>query len=305
MTARKRILVLILLASLLITSVFTLLPFAFISVNEIDLYWGKVTPETAEIRGIATIFNPSIIGIPLSNMVIDLRIFMNGIEAASGIKRGINFRAGESKINFSVFLDNKNIPKLWISHLRNNEKTTVDVKVHLFLDVSFWKIYLATFSKRITVETDILSNLQSNRSIEISIIGSFYIIVKSLSFSWGEITNEVTEISSNLTLYNPNMIPLTLSKIGFDIQANNITIGEGETSSSIILKPKSQAQIDLKAKIYNEMLDDWFVTHIKNGEVTVINIRFFSILKIGKTTLKIYLGDYSEKIKTSLLRSRK
>jgi len=208
---------------------------------------------------------------------------------------------GHSTMNFSVFFDNTKIPQWWVSHVRNDEKTTVEIDVNFILDLGFTQITLATESRRFTVETNMLAKMNTNEPVDVTIVKPFHIIIKSISTRWGDISDETTEIKSEIVTYNPHMIPITITQLGFEIQMNNVSIGEGETSSLIILKAKTETTINFTTEIFNKKLDDWFVTHLKNGERTVLKIRMFSILRVGDLKVKVYLGTYEDEIRTDLL----
>lgn len=274
---------------------------ASISVSEVNLSWGKITAQTSEVKGVVSIYNPGPLSITSSNIVVSYRMSMNGIVMAEGSRRGIQVGRGHSTMNFSVFFDNTKIPQWWVSHVRDDEKTTVEIDVNFILDLGFTQITLATESRRFTVETNMLAKMNTNEPVDVTIVKPFHIIIKSISTRWGDISDETTEIKSEIVTYNPHMIPITITQLGFEIQMNNVSIGEGETSSLIILKAKTETTINFTTEIFNKKLDDWFVTHLKNGERTVLKIRMFSILRVGDLKVKVYLGTYEEEIRTDLL----
>ncbi len=268
-------------------------------IKRISYSWGNVNESTTEILVKVDVYNPNPFPIPLKDVVMDL--YMNGIKMGEGhaIKAGIPANS-ESTIVIAIYLDNNKIPKWWVSHIKNGEKTTIDIKGYLVFDLKVFEFkFPISFSN--SIKTDILSSISLNKPETISIDGLANIVIKSVESHWGNVNDKWTEIVTIADVYNPNAFPIPVISFDYTIKMNGILVGKGSEDLNTIIPPKSDAKLTLITKIMNDKLKDWWVTHIKNGEKTTVEIDIKPKVKIAGREISFTLTKQTFEIRTSFL----
>ncbi len=59
---------------------------------------------------------------------------------------------------------------------------------------------------------------------------------------WGNVTEDYTEIVTEITVYNPNPIPIPIKDVLTEVYLNGMKVGEGKSLQSEI-KPSSESKI--------------------------------------------------------------
>ena len=245
--------------------------FTIPTVKDAEYSWGVITNETTEIISNVTINNPNPFGISLSSVGVDYSVMMNDVKIGGGSRRGIKLDVGDSVVQIKTFIDNDKIVDWWISHLRNNETTIVDISPYFFADVVFGKPRIRVPYEEIPpVITDILSSVDEEL-MDLD-FGPFNLQTQSLSVSWGDINYNKTEILMDILIYNPYTVNLSLPKIDFEILMNNITMGVGFINNTKLINGDSNNSLSLVLYIVNDNIDTWFVSHLKNDEESLIDI---------------------------------
>jgi len=125
--------------------------------------------------------------------------------------------------------------------------------------------------------------------------------VQSVHMSWGEISNEYTEIKSNVDVTNPYPISIPLSDVEVEIFMNGVLMGHGNAIGDTTISPPSDT-LALSIKLINDRLVDWWVSHIERGEETVMKIKTNLIFSILGYKLRIPI-EQSSTFRTSFLSS--
>jgi LEA14-like dessication related protein len=103
-----------------------------------------------------------------------------------------------------------------------------------------------------------------------SIVGN--ISIEGMSHRWGGATEESTVIKTEVRVRNDNDIPLYVRRISFVMDMNNITMVEGVSEEKIVLRPKSVTKVSVESVMDNTRIPEWWVSHIRNGEKTLVEI---------------------------------
>jgi LEA14-like dessication related protein len=96
------------------------------------------------------------------------------------------------------------------------------------------------------------------------------------SASWGQITRDTTNLRVTVNVYNPNSYPIPVPGLDGDLRMNDVVVGEwtGDDAQLLdgpadrLIAPDTSRETTFTVAIDNEKIDDWFVTHVKNGEQT-------------------------------------
>ncbi len=268
-------------------------------IKKITYEWGKVNESTTQIIVKVDVYNPNPFPIPLKDVVLTL--YMNGIEMGKGhaIKAEIPAHS-ESTLVIAIDLDNYKIPEWWVSHIRNGEKTVMTVKGYLLFDLKLFEFkYPISFTNEI--ETNILSAISTKKPERISIDGLTSVVLKSIESHWGNVNDRWTEVVSIADVYNPNPYPIPVISFDYTITMNGILVGKGSEDLNTVIPPKSDAKLTLITKIDNDKLSEWWVSHIRNGERSVVVIEIKPKVKIAGRVLEFTLAKQEFEIRTSFL----
>ncbi|ADB57554.1 LEA type 2 family protein [Archaeoglobus profundus] len=117
---------------------------------------------------------------------------------------------------------------------------------------------------------------------------------------WGNVTEDYTEIVTEITVYNPNPIPIPIKDVLTEVYLNGIKVGEGKSLQSEI-KPSSESKIVISTKIDNDYIPKWWVSHIKNRETSVLDVKGYLVFDLKITTFKFELPGIHSEFKTDFL----
>ncbi|WP_048148987.1 LEA type 2 family protein [Palaeococcus ferrophilus] len=267
--------------------------------------WGEITPTTSEVITEIVVSNPNSIPIPIKN--ISVHLYMNGVDMGAG--KNVGPASLQPKANTTIVLltkiDNTKIPKWWVSHLRNGEKTDVLLKGSITFDLKVTD-FEWPFEQRSTVKTDILSGLQfKNVPIDIDLKLASIRLYANVTSRLDSVEEGYTQISHTVVLYNTNkLLPVAVSGIAYEVYMNDIKVGEGEEEKSALIPPQSTATFDMNTIIENGKLDNWWVSHLKNGEKTKVVVQYYFVFRIGDLeVVRIPFNSMESEIKTNVLGS--
>ena len=260
--------------------------------------WGNVTPSTTEIITKIKVYNPNPIPLPLKDILIE--VYMNNIKMGEGSALKAEIKAkSESEIIISTKLENDKIPEWWITHIRNGEKSTINIRGYLIFDLKVIEFkYPIELSN--LVETNILAGLSLDKPHKVN-VGPITLVIKSVKSYWGDVDENYTEIITLAKIYNDNLIPVPIVKFHYLVEMNGIKLAEGTNAVETIIKPKSEETITFVTKIDNSLLDKWWVSHIKNGERTKVKIILEPVIKVLGKEFKFIVAEKESEFTTNLL----
>ncbi len=269
-------------------------------IRSITHEWGKVTSPTTEIITKVTVYNPNPVPLPLKDILTE--IYMNDVKMGEGSALKAEIKANsESTIIISTKLENGRIPEWWVTHIKNNEKSKMTVKGYLVFDLKVTEFkYPIELSN--PIETNILAGLSSNEPEEID-VGQVKLTIESKKTYWGDVNEEYTEMITLAKIRNDNPIPIPITKFHYSVEMNGIKLAEGVNNVETVIKPKSDVTLTLVTKLDNKMLDEWWVSHIKNGERTKVKITIQPFIEIAGKEFKFTLAEKEYEFTTNLLGS--
>ncbi|MBX0298128.1 LEA type 2 family protein [Haloarcula nitratireducens] len=277
------------------------------SVVGVDNRFGTVTDETTTIETDLIVNNPNPIGVQLGGTTVNYTVSMNDISMASGSKDGLAVTRGNTSLDFTTQMQNTKIPAWWVSHIRNGERTQleIDARVHSSLVGQS-----ATIPHSQEINTDIISQFNSTETRPVNanqpVVSDPVLYINRTSASWGETAEAETPINMQFTMYNPKTTPYTVTEIGYDITMNDISVGEGTTDDPHVIPGQSQETITATTTIQNEKLDEWWVSHLKNEQITQLQIDFYARIELPTgNTIRVPLDGltYTKEIKTDIFQS--
>ncbi len=266
-------------------------------VKSITNSWGNITTESSEIKTDIQVDNPNAFPIPIKGM--EYQIFMNDVKMGSGHSMGKASLPAQKEhtITMSTEVENDKIPEWWVTHIRQGESTDIKIKGNIALDLKVTKYEYPIEREISRVKTDILGVKKSYSVDEESLKPQ----LRSIENSWGEVTDDFTEILMKVVVYNPQRVPIYIEQIRYEMDMNEIKMGLGTSEESILLKPQSDTEIRLDTKLDNHKLDNWWVTHLKNGEKTEVKIEYELVYTVGENEFTMELPVQEKSIETDIL----
>jgi LEA14-like dessication related protein len=245
------------------------------TVGGIDNRFGAVNGTATIIETDIRVDNPNPFGISLGGVSVDYAIAMNDVPMASGTKEGVSIRSGESTVSLRTRMENERIPDWWVTHVRNGERTTV--RVNGTVDTSLVGSVAVPPVER-KVSTDIEGALDSGETRPInasqSPVSNPVLYLNETSGSWGRVNDSATEIRMEFVVYNPKPHAVPVSELGYEMTMNDIAVGSGRSESTVVIDPGTTETVTTTTVMRNEKLDEWWVSHVENDQVTDLRIAF-------------------------------
>ena len=266
-------------------------------IKSITNSWGNITATNSEIKTNIVVDNPNAIPIPLKG--VEYEIFMNDVKLGSGHSVGEASLPphGEHTITLSTELENDKIPQWWVTHIRRGENTDIKIKGNIIFDLKLAEYKYPIERTLSVVRTNILGDKKSYHVDDTSLEPQ----VRSIENSWGRVTADHTEIRTKMVMYNPQPVPIYIERIKHEIYMNGIRMGSELSEETILLKPRSDTEISLDTRLDNDKLDDWWVSHLRNGERTSVEIKSELVYKAAGKEFTIELPAQKEAMETDIL----
>ncbi|WP_227134889.1 LEA type 2 family protein [Halorubellus salinus] len=273
------------------------------TVNEFQNEFTGVSDSTTTIGSKIEVTNPNPIGAGFLGVSGEYAIAMNDVHMANGSTGPIAMPPGNSTIDLETSLDNDRIPDWWVSHVRNDEQTTVNVNATVESDFLGRSVPV---TQTRSIETDMLSSFNSTETRPVNssspLVSDPVLYVNETRAQWGEVTAERTGIAVDFYVYNPKDYAIPVSKLNYTIDMNDVRVGAGENTDEKVLEPNSLTQVRTVTYIQNENLDDWWVTHVERNQRTEVVIDFAASVEVAGTELDIPLegATHRETIETDV-----
>jgi len=278
------------------------------SVVGVDNAFGDVTENVTEIETDLTVNNPNPVGVSLGDVTIDYEVRMNGIRMAQGVREGVAVGSGNSTVPFTTEMQNDRLPAWWASHLQNGENTTLTVNADVHS--SFANRSFETPAVKREINTSLIRAFDSNETREMNaespVVPDPVLVVRETRGEWGAVSEERTEIEMELVVYNPRSFPVTLTEIGYDVAMNDVRMGEGSSDREYVIPPGSERTVEATFVLDNVNLDEWWVTHLRNDQVTTLSADFrlrIDLSEGGGETASVPLDTMNRTIETDIFGS--
>jgi LEA14-like dessication related protein len=203
-------------------------------------------------------------------------------------------------------MQNDRIPPWWVTHIDTGETTTVGIDATVTSSALGGRS--VSVSQERTIETDLLSQFNSTETRPVDadqpLVSDPVLYINETRGAWdqGNLTQSETPLNLAFDVYNPKPYPYTITKVGYTIRMNDVTVGEGETDRGYVLGPDEETTLDANTAIRNENLDRWWVTHLQRSQQTDLYIDFYLVLEAGGEQFRVDLDsiDCQQEIETDI-----
>ena len=235
-----------------------------LKVESISNSWGQISLDTTTVNTEILVNDPNFYLIPIK---ASCDIYLNDIKMVSGIGKDLEITrsASGSLIRFTSTIDNENVIKWWVSHIKNKEKTKVRVEGKLIISLDQVDI-IYPFSQNYEFKTHILRDLNKKN---LATIRPYNFKIRSLESRWGKVTLSTTEIKHKFTIENIGILPgQPITDVDYVLVFNGIQMTRGRIGLPLLILPGQRRSAKFTLKIPNRNIIKWWVSHIKNGEKT-------------------------------------
>jgi LEA14-like dessication related protein len=277
------------------------------TVEDVENRFGEVTNETTVVHTDLVVHNPNPVGIRLGDTEINYTVRMNGVPMAEGGGVGLNLRTGNSTQQFTTEMDNDQIPPWWRSHVNADERTVVTINATVRTSVLGERQFDVTQEREI--ETDIIGqfNSEETRPVEAEnpppTASNPILYVNRTAADWGQATERRTPIDMQFVVFNPQLEPYVVTELGYEITMNDVQVGEGRSQDNYVIPGGGTGTLETTTFIRNDRLDEWWVTHLRNDQVTDLRIEFYALVELPTgQSVRVPLDEltYEETIETDI-----
>ncbi|WP_435349334.1 LEA type 2 family protein [Haloarchaeobius sp. HRN-SO-5] len=265
--------------------------------------FGPTNQSTTVIETELDVRNPNPVDTGFLDASAEYEVSLNDITMASGETGSLTLRPGVSTVNARSDLDNEKIPLWWASHVRNDERTRMQIDASIESGLLGRSV---SVPQERTISTDILSSFNSTETRPVNasrpLVSDPVLYVNETAAQWGEVTNESTPIVLDFYVYNPKSYDIPVSQLDYQVFMNDVTVGEGTNDRGYLLEAGELTHVRTVTTIDNSNLDEWWVSHLQNDQVTDLRIEFGATVELAGTSLQIPLDQftYTETIETDI-----
>jgi LEA14-like dessication related protein len=272
------------------------------SVVGVENSFGTVTDSTTAVETTITVRNPNPVALGVGGLTANYTVLMNDVEMATGGKRGLHVEPGESTVSLTTTLDNDRIPRWWSSHLRRGERTAVRVEA----GADLFGLRVGTTPVARTIETDVAGQFNSTErrpvNANVPLLRDPVAYVERTTATWGAVTDAESELDVAFVVSNPKNYPLVLAEVGYGVRMNDVEMGAGRTNREYVVPAGESRTVETTVTLENRRLSDWWVTHLRNNQVTDLRIDFTARVGPEGSTVEVPLRglDYTKRIETDI-----
>ncbi|ELZ22306.1 membrane protein NosY precursor [Halosimplex carlsbadense 2-9-1] len=259
-----------------------------------DREWGAVTDATTAIRTRAAIDNPNDDERLNELLALDTaqRTAINDITVARGGHRTEGLDAGRSAFAFVSEMNNSKVPAWWARHLDAGERSTITTTPSVRADLGFTTFDVAVPNRTSEVRTDLLVGM-GGESETVAVSGEPALVVNSEAAEWGDATPETAPILVNATLANERAAPVDVTAIDYRVALNDVVLADRTVPETYRVAPGESRSVGFEMALDNGRMDEWWVTHVRNGESTNVSVAVTATVETPRGTETVELDSLS------------
>ena len=274
------------------------------TVDQTDRQWGEVTESTTEV--VTTVALENTTGVEKLRNVTTLSVgrttTINDVSVVDSTT-GYDLPPAGEPLTVTSQMDNDRVNEWWADHLNAGEESTISTTATTVADVGVTKFDVPTDDRSSTVETDLLAGFNTEEDQSIEEDGRTYLVAESTSAEWGEATPQTAPLNAQSVLSNEQPVPITVVSIDYTVSLTDVTLADDTHTENTVIAPGETENVGLTMALDNEKMDAWWVTHIRNGESSVLNVEATATINVaGETrTVPLEMLSKNETFETDIL----
>lgn len=245
--------------------------------------------------------NPNSADSRLGNVSLDAtyRAALNDVTLIEDSQQ-MTLTPGKNELTVSQSVSDEVIQRWWVSHVENGEKTRLTTEGRALADLGFAEVPVPLPKQHETFTTDMLSGVEGGNE-EVTVRGATVAKIHDTKADWGEPTMTRSPIEIDGKVTNQRDRPLTVVKLGYEVEANDVVLADDETEVGTTIPGKSTRAINATAALDNGKIDDWWVSHLQGGEKSELSVSYYAVVEYRGTQFTVELDSmsYTKTIETS------
>lgn len=260
-------------------------------VESTETSFGNVSAASAEVDARVVVQNPNDRPLP-GHFDVGYGVVLNGVEVASGSESGVRIQPGRNVIETTAVFDNSKIPAWWVTHVNDGEQSTMRTEA----TVGFLGGLGPTIpAEEQTIETDLLGPMADEGEATVRMGSHDVLVVGDQRAEWGEADGETTPIRFTTDLENVHNRTVSLDGTDYEIRMNGVVVGSGETTDGIELAPGESGPFTVDAAIDTPQMQEWWVTHLRNGQSTDLRIEVYAVADDGESRERLPVSVFDRR----------
>lgn len=297
--------------------------------------WGEVTDDRTEIVTSLWVDNPNPVGLTLgSGVSASYEISLNGVGVAEGSKDSIAIRPGNNTVEVSTYLDNDKLVPWWVNFVKNDETVHLNVQGRAHVDapaVGGTYEFPAVERTMLRDSTPVIDSMSAASSemegsytetatvaagpVEENVTAG--VEVRDAWATWGDVSRNRTTVLFHFRVHNPSEVvpvPAAPDGVGMRVDMNDVTLlraqGDEFSTRSVgedaVIRPGETREVVVEVDMDNEKIDEWFTSHVRNGERTRIDVQMQFVYEVPETGTTVRVPTdggltYSCEMQTAIL----
>jgi LEA14-like dessication related protein len=261
--------------------------------------WGTVTDQRTEVITTFWTTNPYPVDVTTGNSLhVDYSLSLNGVTVANGARDTVDLPRGNTTQTQSTYVENDRLKDWWVNFITTGEtvRATASGNIRITTPVKDWSYRASETHTQFANRTPILDSISHaagqtegeyvrTRRVDIGTVHRNVTVgadVQDAQASWGRVTRNQTTVIVRFRIHNPSeTIPIAVDPTGLRMRAdvNGNTMfrsGSGVLSPNAtkrkLLLPGETREIVIPVTMDNDKVDDWFRSHVRNGERSSIAV---------------------------------
>lgn len=236
--------------------------------------FGEIRDRTADVETRIVVENPNSVGLPGAH-TIGYDVALNDVGVATGVERGVRLGPGRTVVGTTATFDNTAIPEWWPTHVNGDEESTIETRARF--EPAGLPFGISLPPERTELTTDFLGSLGGSEPGTVTLGDRELLVVGDQRATWGEADTERAPVRFRTEMENVHDRPVGIDGTDYEIRMNDVVVGSGETEESIELAPGESGAFTVEAAIDTPRMQEWWVSHLRNGERTDLVILVYPV----------------------------
>jgi LEA14-like dessication related protein len=285
--------------------------------------WGEVNNSSTEVVTTLQVQNNNDYAISVGDSVgAEYHLYFNDVRVASGEKRGVSLPQGESEIELRTYIENEQLVPWWAEFVRADETIVMDTTVTAdasFLGQSFQRNFSLDQRRMMEDDTPIINsfsgaaNQSAGRYTADAGVEEVGYVVERGHAEWAEVEDNQTTVLFKFDITNPSdnvPIPAEPDGLRAEIGMNGVNLMEASgdefemRSSTEAIQPGETRTVVYAVEMDNQKIDEWFRSHVRNDEVSDVEVTFQMQFSVQGQTFSVPRGagaTYECQLQTGML----